>query len=94
MVRIASLVPEPGSCQPSRRRSPNTYGITRRADPQRIHQAKVAGTLASLIDQHRIPRDRAEVLIAAWEKEAERRGGTASDYWPIGQAWMLERRRA
>ena len=69
--------------------------MARRADPERIHQAKVAGTLASLVDQHRIPRAKAEALIAAWEAEADRRGlqRTASDYWPIGQAWMLDLRR-
>jgi len=69
--------------------------MARRPDPERIHRAKRAGTLASLVDQHRIPRDRAEALIAAWEIEAEGRElvRTDNDYWPTGQAWMLDQRR-
>ena len=69
--------------------------MARRADSQRSHQAKAAGTLASLVDQHRIPRDKAEAHIAAWEVEAEHRelARTDNDYWSTGQAWMLEQRR-
>ena len=69
--------------------------MARRADPERIHQAKQAGTLASLVDQHRIPRDKAEALIVAWKAEAVDRGlaRTDSTSWPVGQAWMLEQRR-
>ena len=69
--------------------------MARRADPERIHEAKRAGTLASLVDQHRVPRAKAEALIAAWEVEAEARGlgRSDNDYWPVGQAWMLELRR-
>ena len=68
--------------------------LARRADPERIHQAKRAGTLASLVDQHRVPRDKAEALIAAWEVEAEDRelARADNDYWSTGQAWMLEQR--
>jgi hypothetical protein len=69
--------------------------MTRRADPERIHQAKRAGTLASLVDQYRVPRVKAEAIIAAWEVEAEARGlaRTDNDYWSVGQAWMLEQRK-
>lgn len=68
--------------------------MARRADPERIHQAKRAGTLAGLVDQHRVPRDKAEALIAAWEVEAEHRelARTNNDYWSTGRVWMLERR--
>ena len=65
-----------------------------RADPERIHQAKRAGTLASLVAPHRVPPDEAEALIEAWEVEAEDRGlaRTDNDYRSFGQAWMLEQR--
>jgi hypothetical protein len=42
---------------------------------------------------HRIPRETAERLIAAWEVEAAERGLSSidPDYWTLGEAWMLER---
>ena len=46
--------------------------MAQQVDPQGLHEAKVAGTLESLVDQHRIRRDNAEALVAAWEAEADR----------------------
>ena len=40
----------------------------RRADPERIYQAKRAGFVARIAD--RVGRERAEALIAALEREA------------------------
>jgi hypothetical protein len=64
--------------------------VARRADPQRIYEAKRAAYLERLVSNFGIPRPDAEPWIAAWEREAEARGlsPTERDYWEAGLSWV------
>jgi hypothetical protein len=68
--------------------------MARRADPERINQARRAAIRNVLIDESRMPPATADEWIAKWETEATNRGMTpGSDYWTIGLVWIKEQRR-
>jgi hypothetical protein len=50
--------------------------------------------LSRLVEAFGFSEDRAEQLIRAWEREAERSGVRPldGDFWTTGEVWMLERR--
>jgi len=70
-----------------------TRPMTRRADLERIHQARRAAVRNGLTDYGHAARGAAERWCTAWEAEAERlelpRNG---DYWTVGSAWITEQR--
>ena len=67
----------------------------RRSTPERIYQARRQATLNRLIQERRIPGQRAETLVAGWEAEAERRrlGRDAPDFWSEAQPWIAGQRK-
>ena len=67
--------------------------MARRADPQRIHEAKEAATIERLVSAG-IGRTDAVARVAAWELEAGARGlpRTDRDYWEAGMTWIAMRR--
>jgi hypothetical protein len=68
--------------------------VARRADPERIHQARRAAVRNGLTD-HGMPLEEAERWCDAWEAEATARGLPKDrDYWTIGSAWIAEQRAA
>jgi hypothetical protein len=68
--------------------------MTRRADPVRVYAAQREGIFRRLVDAHGLSEEQAELLIRAWEDEADRRAIPRLDshYWTTGEEWMLERR--
>ena len=68
--------------------------VSRRADPLRVYAAQRVGMLSRLVEAFGFSEDRAEQLIRAWEREAERSGVRPLDggFWTTGELWMLERR--
>jgi hypothetical protein len=66
--------------------------LTRRADAERIHQARRIAVRNRLTD-YGMPLDEAERWCNGWEAEAERlelpRDG---DFWTVGDAWIAEER--
>lgn len=61
---------------------------------QRIYEARRAGLLARLADT--LEPERSEVLVRAWEEEAERRGLTrgADGFWQQADAWLRLQQRS
>jgi hypothetical protein len=70
--------------------------MTRRADPERIYQARRAATFHRLADVDRLDELHAEHWIARWEREAEllRVGRYSSEFWSDGGVWIKDQRRA
>ena len=68
--------------------------MSRRADPERIHQARrdaVRNTLAGT----GMGVEAAERWCDAWEAEADRRGlARDRDYWSVGSDWIEAERAA
>ena len=68
--------------------------MSRRADPDRLHQARRAGTLRRL-EVTGISVELAERWVAAWEREAEIRDLPRDGaYWDAGWTWIAEQRSA
>ena len=68
--------------------------MPRRADPERIHQARRAAVRNTLAGTG-MAIDTAERWCAAWETEAERRGlARDRDYWTLGSDWIEAERAA
>jgi hypothetical protein len=68
--------------------------MARRADPERIHQARRAAVRNGLTDYGMSVED-AERWCDAWEIEAASRGLTKdSEYWQLGQSWIADERKA
>jgi hypothetical protein len=66
--------------------------MARRADPERIHQARRAAVRNGLTD-YGMPLEEAERWCDAWELEAAGRGlPKDAAYWEAGEAWMSEQR--
>ena len=65
----------------------------RRADPDRILEAKCAGLHARMVSEWRIPPDTAKDLLDEWDAEAARLGQerTDRDYWPEAEVWIRAR---
>jgi hypothetical protein len=61
----------------------------RRADPERIYQAKLAGLRARIVG-HWQTKAAADALLAEWDREATMRGLDRADsaYWDDGAAWI------
>jgi hypothetical protein len=59
----------------------------------RLHTARRTGFLERLVSQDRIPRERAERLVAEWEREAERRSldPVGAEYWRDAELWVRGR---
>lgn len=68
--------------------------MTRRADPERIYQARRAAPFANLTQTRVIDELEGEHRIAAWEREAEREGldRFTNEYWEAGERWIAEAR--
>jgi hypothetical protein len=56
----------------------------------RLRTARRARFLERLVSQDRIPRERAERLLAEWEQEAgaRTRDPLAPDYWRDAERWI------
>ena len=68
--------------------------MARRADPERIHQARRVATRNGLTDYGMLLEE-AERWCEAWELEAAGRGlPKASAYWQLGADWIAEERAA
>ena len=62
--------------------------MTRRADPERIHQARRAAIRTTLIGAGKDPNV-AERWCDAWEAEAALQGVERNaDYWDAGKLWI------
>lgn len=83
-----------GPRQPSCRRFRETYRMGRRADPERIYQARRAAVSSKLTGPGVIDALEAEHRIAAWEREAERQGldRLTPAFWEAGDRWMAAQR--
>jgi hypothetical protein len=70
--------------------------VGRRSSPDRIYQARRAAVISRLVQERRLPADRAERLVAAWEAEAVHRGleRESSVFWEDAVAWISVRRRS
>jgi hypothetical protein len=65
--------------------------MARRADPERIKEARRAAIRNVLIDESRMSPEVADEWTAKWEAEALRKGiEPSSEYWNIGLVWMSE----
>lgn len=66
----------------------------RRADPERIYQARRAATFRRLADAERLDELDAEHWVSAWEREAETRPieRLSARFWDEGERWIAERR--
>jgi hypothetical protein len=68
--------------------------MARRADPERIHQARRAAVRNGLTD-YGMPLEEAEAWCDSWEIEAAKREVQRDrDYWTVGSAWIAEQRAA
>jgi hypothetical protein len=64
--------------------------MSRRADPERIFQARMAATVERLVGEGLL-RDRVEALVARWEVVAERRPHDRA-YWEAFEEWRAAER--
>jgi len=68
--------------------------FARRADPERIDQARRVATRNGLTD-YGMPKEEAERWCDAWELEAAGRGlQKDAVYWELGEEWIAAERRA
>jgi hypothetical protein len=70
--------------------------LTRRADPERIYQARRAAHFSRLTALGTIDELDAEHWLSRWEREAEQLGldRLEAGFWTAGEVWILERRSA
>lgn len=70
--------------------------MTRRADPERIYEARRAATFTRLHSFEHLDEIDAEHWISAWEREAERQGidRLTIGFWNAGDEWIAARRSA
>jgi hypothetical protein len=62
--------------------------MSRRSTPERLAEARRAGTLARLISAGMLP-DRAEAAIAAWEAKTAQDGRPRDGaYWDAAWRWI------
>jgi hypothetical protein len=68
--------------------------MARRADPERIYLARRAALFSTLTSTGAIDELEAEHRVAAWEREAERRGldRFTPAFWEAGAHWIAEQR--
>lgn len=63
--------------------------MPRRADPERIHQARRAAIRNVIIQSRALDPDVAERWCDAWEAEAAMQGmERGSDFWDAGKVWI------
>jgi hypothetical protein len=64
--------------------------MARRADPERIYQARRAAVFSALTGSKAIDPLEAEHRIAAWERDAERQGldRVTAAFWEAGDRWL------
>ena len=69
--------------------------MTRRADPERIYQARRAATFAILTQTRAIDELDAEHWMVRWEREAAANGPAmgSQGYWDAAWRWIAENRR-
>jgi hypothetical protein len=68
--------------------------MSRRADPERIDEARRAATRNRLIGE-RVSPETADAWTAAWAEQAARDGvQPGSGYWTAGWDWIAEQRRS
>lgn len=69
--------------------------MSRRADPERIYQARRAASFAILTQTRAIDELDAEHWMTRWEREGERQGRDrfSADFWAAGRDWIAEQRR-
>lgn len=68
--------------------------MTRRADPERIYQARRAATFGNLTRTGVVDELEAEHRIAAWERspEAAALDRLTSAFWDAADRWLAEQR--
>jgi hypothetical protein len=68
--------------------------MARRADPERIYQARRSAVFAKLTGPGVIDELEAEHRIAAWEREAEQQGldPLTAAFWGAGDQWIAAQR--
>jgi hypothetical protein len=68
--------------------------MARHSTPERIYQAKRAGTIERLATNAGYGRADAEAWLEAWEREAEAQGLPRTDpnYWDAGSTWIASNR--
>lgn len=66
-----------------------------RRNPQRIHEAKLAGFHNRILSEWRQSEERADELLREWETEAATRGLERTDpaYWDGAANWIEEQLR-
>ena len=67
--------------------------MAKRANPERIHEAKRAATIERIVSSG-IGGGDAESWVAAWEREAQALGLLRTDwnYWEAGVTWITMKR--
>jgi hypothetical protein len=65
----------------------------RRADPERIYEAKLAGLRRRIVDGWRQSEAAADELLLEWEQEASARGINRREpaYWDQAARWIEDR---
>jgi hypothetical protein len=75
---------------------PGAYhrAMPRRGDPELIYRAQRAGIFNRLRDAEKLDEERAEDLIAQWEREAEATGRERGSmgYWDEAWRWIKAER--
>jgi hypothetical protein len=67
--------------------------MSRRGDPEKIHQAQRAGTRQRLIAYEGVPESDAEAWLAAWEAQAARQNlDRGHAYWDAAWEWIAAER--
>lgn len=68
--------------------------MARRADPERIYAARRAAVFSKLTGPGVVDELEAQHRIAAWEREAERRGldRLTAAFWEAGDRWLDSQR--
>jgi hypothetical protein len=70
--------------------------VTRRADPERIYQARRSATFASLTQTGVVDEFDAEHLISSWERspEAAELDRLTPAFWEAADRWIATARRS
>jgi len=69
--------------------------MARRADPERIHDARREANLTRLVGQDGEFPDRARALIARWEAIADAEGRPHDQaFWQAGRDWIAAQRES
>ena len=70
--------------------------MARRADPERISEARRAALRNRLVDEDRLPPELADLWTLGWMTEAgdQGRDRLSASFWDGAREWILEQRGA